>query len=149
MEMFLSLPDYYCNWFWENPCWDSLVIIKTIMCVLYRVTHVILTLQVHVSIHRKSWVTVTSTQSCGTCALSTVLYHLPIAHLQHFHPCNTEGQPGQNQEVGDTCLGHSEHSSCFPFPNSDHLLPLLQTLGSICSRNVSSVSLSQVEFSTD
>lgn len=29
MEMFLSLPDYYCNWFWEHPCRDSLTTIKT------------------------------------------------------------------------------------------------------------------------
>ena len=38
-----------------------------------------------------------------------------------LYPCNTEGQPGQHQEVGDARPGHSGHS-CSRFPTSDRRL---------------------------
>lgn len=153
MEMFLSLPDYYCNWFWEHPCQDSLTIIKTShVCFIqsnsgpcwhwHHKAHV-------VSIHRKSWVRVTLTQNCGTCALSTVFITSQFPTCLALSPLQYRGSAWAKSGSGWHLSWTFWTSFLFSLPQLRSSSPFLQTLGSISSRNVASVSVSQVEFSTD
>ena len=97
----------------------------------------------HVSIHRKSWVRVTSTQNCGACVLPTVHYQLPLPVCSTL-PLQYRGSAwatsGSAWRLSWTLLLLSLSQLRSLSPSFRH-----QTRP---SKKVSPLSLGQVEFST-